>query len=190
MPRLSKGRARRHLQKALDEIPALKQLRRGSPQFEEWRRDTRLAIEHTFKELPSRVNDFSKIRYSPVVYLGAIPESNLHETYIEGLGRAAETLELMIGEVEEYWDDDDQETESPVASATPEQTNTNQVIIIHGRDHGTRGTVARFLEDLELEVVILQEKPDEGRTIIEKFEAYAEIDFAVALFTLGPVHTT
>ena len=31
--------------------------------------------------------------------------------------------------------------------------------------------------------MILQEQPDQGRTIIEKFEQYAQANFAVALFT-------
>ena len=77
--------------------------------------------------------------------------------------------------------------ETPVASATLEQTNTNQIFLIHGRDHGTRETVARFLENLGLEPVILQEQPDEGQTIIEKFEQYARVNFAVALFTSDDV---
>lgn len=31
--------------------------------------------------------------------------------------------------------------------------------------------------------MILQEQPDQGRTIIEKFEQYAQVNFAVVLFT-------
>ena len=82
----------------------------------------------------------------------------------------------MFSEVDEYWEEDGQEMETPVASATLEQTNTNQIFLIHGRDHGTRETVARFLENLGLEPVILQEQPDEGQTIIEKFEQYAKCE--------------
>jgi len=43
--------------------------------------------------------------------------------------------------------------------------------------------VARFLEKLGLKPVILQEQPNEGRTIIEKFEYHADTQFAVALLT-------
>ena len=103
--------------------------------------------------------------------------------YMEGLDEAAAILESMLSEVEEYWEDDDQGPDFLEATTTSEQTNTNQVFIIHGRDHGTRDTVARFLESLGLEAVILQEQPDQGRTVIEKFEQYAQCDFAVALFT-------
>lgn len=44
--------------------------------------------------------------------------------------------------------------------------------------------VARFLEGLRLDPIILQEQPNEGRTIIEKFEDYADtVSFAIAICT-------
>jgi len=43
--------------------------------------------------------------------------------------------------------------------------------------------VARFLDTLGIKATILQEQPDESQTIIEKFERYTEVDFALALFT-------
>ena len=44
--------------------------------------------------------------------------------------------------------------------------------------------MARFLEKIELEAIILHEQPDQGLTIIEKFEAHAsQVGFAVVLLT-------
>ena len=44
--------------------------------------------------------------------------------------------------------------------------------------------MARFLKQLDLEAIILQEQPDQGLTIIEKFETYAsQVGFAVVLLT-------
>ena len=43
--------------------------------------------------------------------------------------------------------------------------------------------MARFLAKLDLEPVILHEQPNMGRTIIEKFEAHANVGFAVVLLT-------
>ena len=61
----------------------------------------------------------------------------------------------------------------------------NAVFVVHGRDTGRKDTVVRFLkEDLNLQAVVLQEKPDEGLTVIEKFERYAaQAGFALALLT-------
>jgi predicted nucleotide-binding protein len=43
--------------------------------------------------------------------------------------------------------------------------------------------VARFLEKLGLEAIILHEQPNLGRTVIEKVEAHGDVDFAVVLLT-------
>lgn len=60
----------------------------------------------------------------------------------------------------------------------------NFVFLIHGHDEGTKEKVARFLEKLGVEVIILHEQVNKGMTIIEKFEEYASrAGFAVALFT-------
>ncbi|MDR3529365.1 MAG: nucleotide-binding protein [Rhodopila sp.] len=64
------------------------------------------------------------------------------------------------------------------------QSDLSKVFVVHGHDDGARQAVARFLERLELEAIILQEQPDQGLTIIEKFETYANhVGFAVVLLT-------
>ena len=71
-------------------------------------------------------------------------------------------------------------------SVTPKLTllTNNKVFVVHGHDAGARESVARFLESLDLEPVILLEQPNSGQTIIEKFEAHAAtVSFAVILLT-------
>ncbi|WFU01952.1 nucleotide-binding protein [Rhizobium sp. CB3171] len=61
---------------------------------------------------------------------------------------------------------------------------SNKIFIVHGHDDGALNGLARFLEKLKLEVIILKEQPNQGRTIIEKYEASAaEVGFAVVLLT-------
>ncbi|EJT04954.1 nucleotide-binding protein [Rhizobium sp. CCGE 510] len=61
---------------------------------------------------------------------------------------------------------------------------SNKIFIVHGHDDGALNSLARFLEKLKLEVIILKEQPNQGRTIIEKYEASAaEVGFAVVLLT-------
>lgn len=61
---------------------------------------------------------------------------------------------------------------------------SNKVFVVHGHDEAAKQGLARFLEKIGLEAVILSEQPDQGRTIIEKFEEYAEqVGFAVVLLT-------
>lgn len=183
MPRPAKTEAKKRLQRALDSIPDLKQLRRNSPAFEKWHRDTRVAITNTFRDSSSHVKEFDAIRYYSGVIFSGMPDSSYQKAYVSGLESAGAVLQSMIDEVEEYWEDDGQGPHSTEATVRPQWSNSNQVFVIHGRDHGTRDTVTRFLERLGLQPVILQEQPDQGRTVIEKFEQYAQGDFAVALFT-------
>ena len=55
---------------------------------------------------------------------------------------------------------------------------------MHGHDEAALQAVARFLEKMGLEAIVLKEQPNQGRTIIEKFEAASkEVGFAVVLMT-------
>ncbi len=59
-----------------------------------------------------------------------------------------------------------------------------KVFIVHGHNEAAKSSVARFIERLGLDAVILDEQPSEGLTIIEKFEKYAtSADFAIVLMT-------
>jgi len=57
------------------------------------------------------------------------------------------------------------------------------VFIVHGHDEAAKQSVARFLEKLSLHAIVLHDQPDAGRTLIEKFEAYSDVGFAVVLLT-------
>lgn len=68
---------------------------------------------------------------------------------------------------------------SVVAAPSP----TKKIFVVHGHDNEAKQTVARFLEHLKLEPIVLHEQASEGRTVIEKFEVYADVGFAVVLLT-------
>ncbi|MCK4760790.1 MAG: nucleotide-binding protein [Candidatus Aminicenantes bacterium] len=112
------------------------------------------------------------------------PDSIWHQPYLDGLDSAVSVLQSMIEEVEEYWEDE--EETQPERKKNQKKTiasNSKKIFIIHGHDDGTKETVARFIEQIGLEPVILHEKPNQGRTVIEKFEDYADVGFAIALLT-------
>ncbi len=67
--------------------------------------------------------------------------------------------------------------------ATPMALSPSKVFIVHGHDEAARETVARFLERLGLEPIILHEQASGGRTIIEKLEHYSDVGYAVVLLT-------
>jgi predicted nucleotide-binding protein len=66
----------------------------------------------------------------------------------------------------------------------PELPRINSVFLVHGHDEGAKHAVARFLEQLGVSPVILQEQINQGMTVIEKFENFtARAGFAVVLMT-------
>ena len=64
-----------------------------------------------------------------------------------------------------------------------EEISSNEIFIVHGRDEEMKLAVANTLWTLDLDPIILHEKPDKGRTIIEKFEDYSNVSFATVLLS-------
>ena len=58
-----------------------------------------------------------------------------------------------------------------------------KVFIVHGHDEAAKATVARFIERIDFEALILSEQASQGRTIMEKIEAHGDVGFAVVLLT-------
>jgi len=76
--------------------------------------------------------------------------------------------------------------ESEAASMVPAvsiTTISNKVFIVHGHDELTKTEVARYLEKLGLEAIILHEQASRGMTIIEKIEKYTDVGFAIILYS-------
>ena len=191
MAKPTKAIAIERLQRVWEEIPALKGEKYSSPKFRKWQRNTRIAIANTFGAESAHVKEFEDIRYG--VSIGApiliTPTSTIEariddrQPFLNGLSRSESILASMIDEVKEYWSDDDEAFTTLEVSQVDAPIDTEKVFIVHGHDHGTRDTMARFLQDLELEPIILQEQPNQGLTIIEKFESYSQVGFAIVLFT-------
>jgi Predicted nucleotide-binding protein containing TIR-like domain len=63
-----------------------------------------------------------------------------------------------------------------MVSSNPQVARSStKVFIVHGHAGEQREAVARFLERLGMEPVILHEQANQGKTLIEKFEAHADV---------------
>jgi predicted nucleotide-binding protein len=72
---------------------------------------------------------------------------------------------------------------SQAAAKTVSSEGNRKVFLVHGHDEAARETVARFVERLGLELVILHEQASQGRTVIEKLERHGNVSFAIVLLT-------
>lgn len=59
----------------------------------------------------------------------------------------------------------------------------NKIFVVHGHDNEAKLEVARFIEKIGFEPIILHEQASESKTIIEKIEAYSDVGFGVVIYT-------
>ena len=96
----------------------------------------------------------------------------LKETMIEALKSVAQSIKKdSFGELKEQT--------AKISPITP----SNKIFVVHGHDHTLKTEVENFLNDIGLEPIVLHKKPDEGQTIIEKFEKHSDVGYAFILLT-------
>lgn len=68
-----------------------------------------------------------------------------------------------------------------------QQEVSNDIFIVHGRNDSVKNDIARFIEKIELSAIILHEQPNLSATIIEKFEKFADVGYAIILYTADDI---
>ena len=180
MARIKKARAIERLQKLVDEASELNLEYYRSQKFQKWTEDVYSAFYHIFGE------DSRQYLRLPRSY--STTPIGIREYLNSMVSRVASNLD----DVNAFWEDDGTSPTQPIdqsdisaldSERIDKRSSSDRVFVIHGHDESARQTVARFLERLDLEPVILHEQPNKGRTIIEKFEEHAQVGFAVVLLT-------
>lgn len=105
---------------------------------------------------------------------------NINEKAFEDYNQFESIQEIIEG----FIPNKNNEMNLETANESPKKEISRKVFIVHGHDNEAKETVARFLQNLELEPIILHEQANKGKTIIEKFEHHSEeVGFAVILLT-------
>jgi len=109
------------------------------------------------------------------------PDPRAPSVLIDSLRFARAALDVADGMITRRLEQHEREPQSPPIRAPAQQSK--RIFVVHGRDVALREAVARFIEKLDLEAVILQEAPNKGRTLVEKLEDEGDVAFAVVLLT-------
>jgi predicted nucleotide-binding protein len=159
---------------------------------------TKVAIEQTLEEIFGAYSTEYR-RYSPAAVLDGGPimvgrvgydDFRFREFYERSRQGSISTLEQAIRGLEErYADLVSTQAAAAALPAGEEQADfSHRIFVVHGREGAQREAVARFLQQLGLEAVVLHEQPNKGRALITKFhEVAADIGFAVVLMTADDV---
>ena len=107
--------------------------------------------------------------------------AHLREVWLEGHGELENLVRVLVEELKLFG--------VPGSKAVPdskiEEMDSKNVFVVHGHDNEMKQEVARTLEKLGLNPIILHEQTDQGRTIIEKFTDHSNVGFAVVLCYLS-----
>ncbi len=176
-PAIPANLALKRLQKLLGQIPEVRQSGHRSSALSTWEGNVKIVLGEFYGENSIPYKTFAGIWFTPGQYYDGQPESDFVNRYNSGLDEAKGFLEGRISDLSETL-----ELDTP--RAFPAKSDSRKIFVVHGHDHGRKETVARFLEKLDLEPVILHEHADRGKTVIEKFEAHAaDVSCAVVILT-------
>lgn len=140
------------------------------------KRRAEMLMRNIFGPDSKYIRDLKALRFSPQVY--PTTDEMRISAWTTGRNGLRNITSTMLEELELFG------ATAPEAIQPPQgDVDEHAVFVVHGHDEAMKESVARTLETLDLAPVILHEKPNAGRTIIEKFTDYAAVGFAVVLLS-------
>jgi predicted nucleotide-binding protein len=160
----------------------------SSNDFETWQLVAKNILEKTFG-----VNSPNVSSIMDAARWWILSGNEDHDWWQKHYTSSLQTQITMLGGLVELLQTEVQLSQGQVTVTSPTVTG-HRIFLVHGHSEEVLHMTARFLEKLNQEVIILREQPNQGRTIIEKFEDHADVGFAIVLLTAddrgGPINKT
>lgn len=99
---MESARAIKIIQGKIDAISDLAKMKRGSPEFTKWRRDTEVALERIFGHESRHKHDFTRVRYNLIAFSTGTPDREFQDAYVRGLNNAKAILSSIVEEIKEF----------------------------------------------------------------------------------------
>lgn len=146
-----------------------------APAFQSWYNLTERFLLKKYGKDSIELENFRNTRFAPKIYSD---NRQLLAKCSEGLLACKLTFQGYLEDLEE---------ENTIVLSSGSVATYEKIFIVHGHDGELKEAVARIIEKQGLEAIILSEKVNQGRTIIEKFEDYSDVDGAICLFTADDI---
>jgi predicted nucleotide-binding protein len=152
--------------------------------YEAWTTDNAGAIRKLFKNPTPLLNKIDEFIFELDYALPRYDGKNvgrmkrLYKQQKDFLNQIQEFLEGQLDELPEP-----KTGRKPRAKGTQHSVRSREVFVVHGHDNEMKLEVAHFLESLSFKPIILHEQASQGRNILEKFKAHANVAFAVVLLS-------
>lgn len=143
--------------------------------YKKWERKALRYIVEIFSEHSNHVNEYIAIHFYCYNSYG---DCDNEELFNSSKVEMKFLLESFIEEIEES------ETIFDFKEKEKLQMDKSKIFIVHGHDGEIKAEVARFIEKLGLEAIILHEQANGGITsILDKIEKYSNVGYGIVLYT-------
>ena len=172
-----------NLNKLISEVPGIQ---RNSSEHTRWLANVLRVLDEIFgadSQYSTTIRAFPWKETGSRIYSGydfqAQRERDHQNAFRRQMEQAKGIIQSAVDALTESVSEANEEASQLVETYAPKK-----VFIVHGHAEAVNQEVARTIEKLGLEAIILHEQPNTGKTIIEKFEEYAkDVNFAVILLT-------
>ncbi len=117
------------------------------------------------------------------MFLGGGQQRNVLQEFKEKLNNKLTNLRQLVAKIDLMKSEVPEQVVSVKATKINSSEANNDIFIVHGHNNEVKINVARTLEKLGLNPIILHEQANAGKTIIEKFEEHSNVGFAIVLLT-------
>lgn len=146
------------------------------------RKRSEMISKKVFGDNSEYIDKLKKIRFSPSLVYSGMSNSVYYSTFQSGKNELINLLNVML---EDLSLTDALETNDKTENIKSELSKN--IFIVHGHNEEMKQSSARFVEKIELKPIILHEQPSKGKTIIEKFNEYSNVSFAIVLLSADDI---
>lgn len=128
-------------------------------------------------------SDYDEINSFYGILLGSGQHRNVIQEFKEKLNNKLTNLRQLVAKIDLMKSAVPEQSIGAISSKVNSGDADNDIFIVHGHNNEVKINVARTLEKLGLNPIILHEQANAGKTIIEKFEEHSNVGFAIILLT-------
>ncbi len=125
----------------------------------------------------NELRDIAQSKLSANIIMSYRKEHMVNDKYMNDITKSV--LFDLAAEIKK----DERSKIDDVLENNDKNTISNKIFIVHGRENEVKIEIARFIELLGLEAIILHEQSNNGKTIIEKIEQYSDVGYGIVLYT-------
>jgi predicted nucleotide-binding protein len=143
---------------------------------------TEMMIRKLFGDDSHYVKTLKSIRYNPIMYTLDSSDSVFRRSFNSGKQELINLLNVIKEDVSL------EITMNPITTSKEDKKPiASNIFIVHGQNEEMKLSVARTIEKLGLNPIILHEQPNKGRTIIEKFTENSDVLYAIVILSADDI---